>query len=225
MFVSGAKELVVSKQESTSGLRSPSPSCMPSPSFNSKDCDTSKASISSTCCTPNASLSMTGFGDNGFTKLASSTPNKTRSRDTPVIPLPKTKWNNKTMAVPTGMESPNVKHEKLKYSPKVKAESYVSRTIQNSTSAEGGSVGSTPSLEETSTSNLCSDSKLSVAKCGSGNSCLGRFPVARLCSPNVHKQKNGLGTHHRTFFPLHWPSGQVESAIEVSTHLLYACLG
>ena len=198
---------------------------MPSPCFNSKDCDTSKVSISGACSAQNASLSMTGFGVNGFTKLASSTPNKTRARDTPAIPLPKTKWNNKTMAVPTGMDSPNVKHEKLKYSPKVKAESYVSRIIQNSTSAEDGYVGSTPSLEETSTSNSFSDSKLSVANCGSGNSCLGRFPVARFCSPNAHKQKNELGTHDRTFFPMHWPSGQVESAIKVSTHLLYACLG
>ena len=213
---------MVSKQESTSSLRSPSPSCMPSPCFNSKDCDTSKVSTSGTCCAPNASLSMTGFGDNGFTKLASSTPNKSRSRDTPAIPVSKPKWNNKTMAGPTGMDSPNVKHEKLKYSPKVKAESYVARTIQNSTSAEDGYAGPTPSLEETSTSNLCSDSKLSVANC---DSCLGRFPVARFCSPNAQKQKKGLGTHNRTFFPMHWPSGQVESAIKVRTHLLYACLG
>lgn len=183
-------------QECTSSLQSPSPNCMPSPSFSSKCCESTNASSVGTACEP----------FDGLARPAGSmcTPNKARCRDIP-ISKPKYKDINKSPS----MSNADPKTDKVKYSPKVKTDMACSSKSGQDCSCPG-ILGPHFSPEEASTSNPY---RLHGDEHGSGNlkqdlkfyeapSSKGRFNQR----PKSEKMPG--------CFQPYWPLAKIEKALE-----------
>lgn len=212
-------------QESASPFRSPSPSCMPNPSFNGKGYETGKASTVDTACEQGVSIPSSGSLGDGLLRSASGvcTSNKARSKESQTIPIPKPKWKeaNKTTSMCSG-DSQFLKPDNMKYSPKVKTDiPHLSRSTQDCSCAEDGLLGTSSSLEEASTSSLYSDCRPFGDDCGSGNlwqeSKVYGSLMSQFCSPKnryIQRPKNDKVPAQRSYFQPHWSSAKVEKALE-----------
>lgn len=189
----------------TSVLCSPSPNCIPGPSFSG---NTSNLLQGDSACKPCGLIRPT-TGMCTPNKASTSTPNKAKCGD---IPAAKSKWKDTCKS--SLSSNGDSKFENMKYNLKVSSD-----MTCNSNSAQdcsySGMLGSRLLPDEVSSSSSYKDEQ-------GGWNCRQELKsngssLSHLCTPKgryVQKPKLDKATSQRSCFQPHWPSAKVDKALE-----------
>ncbi|MCO5578816.1 hypothetical protein L7F22_032663 [Adiantum nelumboides] len=193
-------------QGCTSSIQSPSPNCMPSPSFNGEGCCSANLSQA------DASFKSLSDGVQGHpagiytpNRASTCTHNISKCKDNSTA---KPKWKDTCKHSHLANGDLN-KLERMKYSSKVRSDMASSSNYSQDDSCTG-IFGSRLLLDEGSTSSSCKDEPaflnsrqgLQLSHCPTIK---GRY---------IQKAKFEKATSQRICFEPHWPSPQVEKALE-----------